>query len=60
MGGGAGGSPTPPSATVQAMETIAPIPPTPPLGAPGSTIYKYRITWEAVLRPEAPTAEGKS
>lgn len=43
------------------LDQIAPIPPAPPAGEPGQTIYKFRIMFDAVIRPPAAAnSEAKS
>lgn len=62
--GGGGDSSPPPSSAPQNntnLDQLAPLPIAPPPGEPGQQLSKFKIHFEAVLRPPAPAStEGKS
>lgn len=67
MGGGSGasgpssGPSAPGSGSSVNLDQIAPLPPTPPIGEPGQTIYRFIIHFDAVIKgPDAGKTENKS
>jgi len=56
--GGYTGGPASGGANTAGLDGMAPLPKAEPLGAPGSKVYFFEVTWEAYLKTATKTKEG--
>lgn len=55
-----GGPPAGAAPNAQAVDQMAPLPKPAPPAPPGTTIFKFKIHWDAVIMPEQMATEAKS